>query len=85
MEKKTEKQLQQEEKTQTAAIMLAVEIESNFKLFSYRIITKTDFVARTNDLLRIYQNSIDVGGKPTSKSGRNLKNHTPSLPTLSKV
>lgn len=39
------------------AIMLAVELESAFKLYSYRILTPEQFIARTNELVRTSKTS----------------------------
>lgn len=59
MSQKTNKipQLTQEEKDKASSIMLSVEIESNFKLYSYRIITHQQFTARVNELIQHYQNN----------------------------
>lgn len=38
----------------SAAIMLAVELDSAFRLYSYRIINDSDYLARVNDLVDFY-------------------------------
>jgi hypothetical protein len=52
---KTEKELQKDGKKLTAGILLAVELESNFKLFSYRCIDKDNFLDRIDGLISIYK------------------------------
>ena len=39
----------------SAAIGVAVEMESNFKLFSYRIIDQNTFISKVDDLIAFYQ------------------------------
>jgi len=39
----------------SAAIGVAVEMESNFKLFSYRIIDQDTFISKVEDLIQFYQ------------------------------
>lgn len=53
----TKPQIQQEDKNRSAAIMLAIEISSNFKLYSYRIISHIDFTNRTIELLQVFDQS----------------------------
>lgn len=53
--KQTEKQKAQISKTQTAGILLSIEMESNFKLYSYRIITPENFDSRIKQLISIYK------------------------------
>ena len=53
----TKKQIKQTEKNQSAAIMLAIEIASNFKLFSYRIVDHEQFTLRTLELLQAFDHS----------------------------
>lgn len=50
---KTEKQIVKTDKLKSNAIMHAIEIESNFKLYAYRIITDEVFVQRTLDLAKL--------------------------------
>lgn len=38
------------------AIMLSVELESNFKLYSYRVITHEQFIDKVSELVQYYQN-----------------------------
>jgi hypothetical protein len=52
---KTDKELQKDGKKLTAGILLAVELESNFKLFSYRCIDKENFLDRIDGLISIYK------------------------------
>lgn len=52
---KTVKELKQDGKKLTAGILLAVELESNFKLFSYRCIDKENFLDRIDGLISIYK------------------------------
>ncbi len=52
---KTEKENKKDEKKLSAAILLAVEIESNFKLFSYRCIDKDNYIERIDGLINIYK------------------------------
>jgi hypothetical protein len=56
-ELKTEKELNKDGKKLSAGILLAVEIESNFKLFSYRCIDKNNFLDRIDGLITIYKQS----------------------------
>jgi hypothetical protein len=37
------------------AIMLSVDLESNFRLYSYRCISPQDFINRINMLIELYQ------------------------------
>jgi hypothetical protein len=39
----------------SAAIGVAVEMESNFKLFSYRIIDQDTYISKVEDLIQFYQ------------------------------
>jgi len=43
------------------SIMLSIDIESNFKLYSYRVITQTIFLERTAELLSHYKEAIQYG------------------------
>ena len=52
---KTVKELKQDGKKLTAGILLAVELESNFKLFSYRCIDDKSFLDRIDGLISIYK------------------------------
>lgn len=51
----TTEQTQQTDKQKSAAIWLSIDIEANFKLYSYRIISHDQFIARTNELVKLYQ------------------------------
>lgn len=51
---KTEKQKVQQGKQLSAGILLAVELESNFKLFSYRCIEPENYLQRIDELIKVY-------------------------------
>jgi hypothetical protein len=55
-ELKTKPEEIQTGKNLTNAIHFAIEIESNFKLYSYRIIDTENFIARTNELIQFLNN-----------------------------
>ena len=55
MKPKTKKDEIKEDKTLSNCILHAIEIESNFKLYSYRIIPPAQFIARTKELLKMVQ------------------------------
>jgi hypothetical protein len=44
-----------EGKKLSAGILLAVELESNFKLYSYRCIDAQNYIDRINQLISIYK------------------------------
>ena len=46
---------EENEKKLSKAIMLAVELEGTFKLYSYRIITPDQYQERVNDLVNFYK------------------------------
>lgn len=48
----------QSDHIQSAAIMHAIEIESNFKLYSYRVISHEQFIARTKELIQFFNQSV---------------------------
>lgn len=50
----TEKQKVQEGKQLSAGILLAVELESNFKLYSYRCIEPENYLQRIDQLIKVY-------------------------------
>ena len=54
-ELKTEKEIKNDDRKLSAGILLAVELESNFKLFSYRCIDKQNFLDRIDGLISIYK------------------------------
>ena len=54
-ELKTEKEIKNDDRKLSAGILLAVELESNFKLFSYRCIDKQNFLDRIDGLIQIYK------------------------------
>jgi len=54
----TTPELKKEEKILTAGILLCIELDSNFKLYSYRCIDKTNFLDRTNALIKIYKDNL---------------------------
>jgi len=49
------KKLDDEQKKLSKAIALSVEIESNFKLLSYRIINQEVFVSKVDELIKFYK------------------------------
>lgn len=53
--KKTQKQLEKDSKSLSASIMLAIDLESNFKLYSYRCLTEEQFKERTYILVAQYK------------------------------
>lgn len=59
-ELKTEAQKVQEGKQLSAGILLAVELESNFKLYSYRCIEPANFLERIDNLIKIYNDARSV-------------------------
>jgi len=61
---KTKKQEVQQGKQLSAGILLAVEMESNFKLYSYRCIEPENYLERIDNLIKIYR---DVRGKHTKQ------------------
>lgn len=57
MEKlQTQKEKVQQGKKLSAGILLAVELDSNFKLFSYRCIEPENYIERIDQLISIYKN-----------------------------
>lgn len=52
---KTKPEQIQEGKKLTAAILLTVELETNFKLYSYRCIEPKNFLERVDELVAIYK------------------------------
>ncbi len=52
---KTEEQKKQDGQQLSAGILLAVELESNFKLYSYRCIEPENFLERIDNLIKIYK------------------------------
>lgn len=54
---KTKNEEIQLDKIKANCIMHAIEIESNFKLYSYRIITHEVFIERTKELVKTLENS----------------------------
>lgn len=51
-----EKQKQDQQMAKlSAAIGVAVEMESNFKLFSYRIVDQDTFISKVDELIAFYQ------------------------------
>lgn len=61
----TTKSTKQEEKQRSAAIMLAIEIDSAFKLYSFRIIDHETYVQQVTDLTKFYHHTIKA-----SKNGQ---------------
>jgi hypothetical protein len=54
-ELKTKEQEIANGKELSSAVHFACEIESNFKLYSYRIIDTENFIQRTNELIRFLE------------------------------
>lgn len=55
---KVDKSTKQQEKERSAAIMLAVEIESTFKLYAYHILSHEQYFERVKELTAVFQYSI---------------------------
>lgn len=51
-------QLTQEETEKRASIMLCAELETTFKLYSYRVISHESFTSRVKELTQVYKSSI---------------------------
>lgn len=49
--------LTKEEANLSAAVMLAIELDSNFKLYSYRIIGADQFIEKTKELIQFYKSN----------------------------
>jgi hypothetical protein len=45
----------QKSETLSNAIFLAIELESNFKLYSYRVISPQNFVERSKELIQMFK------------------------------
>lgn len=56
---RTRKQQQQEDNHLSASILFAVDMEANFKLYSYRIIDKDIYIARTKELVQIFNKATN--------------------------
>ncbi len=52
---KTKSELNQIDKKLSASIMLAIEMDSTFKLYSYRIIDQNAFMHRVSELIAIHK------------------------------
>jgi hypothetical protein len=63
---KTEKTKVQEGKQLSAGILLAVELESNFKLYSYRCIEPENFLQRIDQLIKVYDAVRSTNRLPTT-------------------
>jgi hypothetical protein len=53
----TEAQKKETGKQLSAGILLAVELESNFKLYSYRCIEPENYLERIDALIKLYQDT----------------------------
>lgn len=62
-ELQTTDQKEQKGKELSAGILLAVELESNFKLYSYRCIEPENFLERIEHLIKIYQQARTLKAK----------------------
>ncbi len=50
--------LNTEDKEKSASIMLAINLDSAFKLYSFRIITHDQFVTQTKELISFFTQNI---------------------------
>lgn len=53
----TEAQQKKIEALRAAAILLSIDVESNFKLYSYRIVDHDQFVQRLEEIIGLYNNT----------------------------
>ncbi len=51
--------LTQAEREKSSAIMLSINLESAFKLYSYRIISHEQFVSQTKELVSLFTKNIE--------------------------
>ncbi len=64
----TEKEKVQHGKKLSAGILLAVELESNFKLYSYRCIEPENYLQRIDQLIKVYNAVLSANTKQSSNS-----------------
>ena len=64
----TKKQEVQQGKQLSAGILLAVELESNFKLYSYRCIEPTNYLQRIDELIKVYDAVRSPNNLPTTNN-----------------
>ena len=75
----TNQKLNQELST---TITLSLEIETNFKMFTYRIISPEDFVSRAETLLEIFKKELTEAEKlPTEPKNIDTTDNAPQTPT----
>lgn len=61
MEKVTQTPSQKQADTiLSAAIMHAIEMESNFKLYTYRIISQDQYITRTKELIQFFDQTLKI-------------------------
>ena len=60
------KALDQRNRKLSAAIMLAVDLESSFKLYSFRCIDVDNYIHRVDELISFYKKAIKDLGDDTS-------------------
>lgn len=51
----------QSDNVKSAAIMHAIEIDSNFKLYAHRIISHEQFITRTQELIQFFNQTVKNG------------------------
>lgn len=71
---KTEREISDDNQMVSASIFLTIELETNFKLYSYRVINKELFVERVNELLHIFQEQTK-SKLPVFETGEKLDNY----------
>lgn len=54
----TEKQIAKQNAERSASIMLAINLDSAFKLYSFRIIDHTEYVLRTKELVKQFNQNV---------------------------
>jgi hypothetical protein len=50
--------LTKEERVKTASILHAIEIESAFKLYAYRVVSHENFITRVAELIQLYTKTV---------------------------
>ncbi len=56
---KTTNKMSKDEAIKSASIMHAIEIDSAFKLYSYRIISHEQYVARVQNLVQLFNHNME--------------------------
>lgn len=67
---KVEKTTKQQEQERSAAIMLAVEMESTFKMYAYHILSHEQFFERVKELNEVFKYSISQKKKHDQLDGQ---------------